>query len=117
MPHLTDILQILSVLIFVIIMAVVLRARRRSKTVHDLEYAHENTCEHLKRALEYLESKGHQIKRVGQQAPEMPLEIYLQPAFDPNAVYKELQLEPPVFVSERNVLFCKEDWCELHPMK
>ena len=116
-PHVTDILQILAVIVVVIIMAVVLRARHRGKAVHDTEYANDNVCEHLKRTLTHLEAAGHQVRRVGQQAREMPLEIYLQPGFDPHAVYKELQLEPPVYVSERNVLFCKEDWCELHPMK
>jgi len=35
----------------------------------------------------------------------MPLEIHIRPAFDPQAVYTELQLAPPVYVSERNVLF------------
>jgi hypothetical protein len=45
----------------------------------------------------------------------MPLEIHVIPPFDPHALYKDLQLIPPVYVSERNVLFCKEDWCEIHP--
>ena len=29
---------------------------------------------------------------------------------------EELKLADPVFLSERNVLFCKEDWCEIHPV-
>jgi hypothetical protein len=31
-------------------------------------------------------------------------------------VYDELKLAEPVFVSERNVLYCKQDWCEIHPV-
>jgi hypothetical protein len=46
----------------------------------------------------------------------MPLEIHVAPGFDPKSVAEQLGLTDPVFVSaERNVLFCKEDWCELHP--
>ena len=115
--HLTDILQVLAVLLAAVVMIVVVRARHRGKATHDVGYANENICEHLKPALQYLESHGHQISQVGQHGPDMPLEIHVIPAFDPHALYKDLQLIPPVYVSERNVLFCKEDWCELHPVK
>ncbi len=115
MPHLTDILQVLAVLLAAVVMIVVVRARHRGKATHDVGYANENICEHLKPALQYLESHGHQISQAGQHGPDMPLEIHVIPPFDPHALYKELQLIPPVYVSERNVLFCKEDWCELHP--
>ena len=47
----------------------------------------------------------------------MPLEIHLAPAFDPKAIHDELKLAEPACVSERNVLYCKEDWCELHPAR
>ena len=47
--------------------------------------------------------------------PTCPLEIHLQPPFDPQAIYDELKLTEPVFVSERKVLYCQEDWCEVHP--
>jgi hypothetical protein len=43
------------------------------------------------------------------------MEIHLTPPFSPQAVYDELELREPVFVSERNVLYCKQDWCEIHP--
>ena len=62
-------------------------------------------------------AKGSRITRVGQKHPDLPLEIHVDPPFDPQAVYDELKLAEPVFVSERNVLYCKEDWCELHPEK
>ncbi|HEY7119115.1 MAG TPA: hypothetical protein VH475_21170 [Tepidisphaeraceae bacterium] len=117
MPHLTDILQILGILLAVIVMIVVVRARHRGKRSHDVEYAQANVCEHLRPALDLLMSRGYSIALVGQYTADMPLEIHLQPAFDPRALYDLLKLEPPVFVSERNVLYCKEDWCELHPMK
>ena len=114
---LADILQILAILIGTAVFIAVIRARHRGKAVHDVAFADQNVCEHLRRALELLQSRGHQIEQVGQLGPDMPLEIHLRPAFDPAAIYKELQLEPPVYVSERNVLFCKDDWCELHPTK
>jgi hypothetical protein len=117
MPHLTDILQILGMLAVVIIMAIVVRARHKNKAIHDNEFAHENVCEHLRPVLAHLEAQGHQIRKAGQQHPELPLEIYLHPPFDPAAIFQQLKLEPPVYLSERNVLYCKEDWCELRPMK
>src|SRR5260221_67420 len=104
MPHLTDILQVLAALLAAIVMIVVVRARHRNKAAHDVTYAHDNICEHLKPALERLESTGHHVIRVGQHGKEMPLEIHLHPAFDPQALYDELKLEPPVYLSERNVL-------------
>jgi hypothetical protein len=98
-------------------MVVVVRARHRGKAVHDQAFADENVCEHLRPALERLRADGHLVFRVGQRAREMPLEIHVQPPFDPAALYADLKLEPPVYVSERNVLFCKDDWCEIHPIK
>ena len=119
MPQITtfDILQIVGILVGTVVFIVVLRARHRGKAAHDVGYAQQNVCEHLRRALELLQSRGHQVHQVGQLNEDFPLEIHLRPAFDPHAVYAELQLEPPVYVSERNVLFCKEDWCEIHPAK
>jgi hypothetical protein len=112
---LTDILELLGVIAVVAMLILVVRARHRGKAAHDAQYADENVCNHLKRVLEHLEANGHRVTTVGQVGREMPLEIHLDPPFDPNAIYRELQLEPPIYVSERNVLYCKEDWCELHP--
>jgi hypothetical protein len=117
MPHLTDILQILAAVAAAVVMVVVLRARHRGKAEHDDRYAREHVCAHLKPALLLLEANGHRVTQVGQLGRDMPLEIHVAPAFDPHAIYKELQLAPPVHVSERNVLFCKDDWCELHPVR
>lgn len=119
MPHVTafDIFQIAIVVVGTIVFIMVIRARHRGKATHDVEYAEAHVCEHLRGALEVLRSRGHQVEQVGQLGDDFPLEIHLRPAFDPNEVYKELGLEPPVYVSERNVLFCKEDWCEIHPAK
>ncbi|HSI33296.1 MAG: hypothetical protein ACAI43_02490 [Phycisphaerae bacterium] len=111
----TDLLQLLGVVVLVIVMGVVLRLRRRGKVMHDVTYATDEVCEHLKRPLDFLLAQGLGIAQVGQKAPEFPLEIHLTGPFDPHAVYKELELEPPVHVSERGVLICKDDWCEIHP--
>jgi hypothetical protein len=77
----------------------------------------DRVCDHLRPVYELLLSRGHVVARVAQDHPNLPLEIHVRPAFDPKAVYDELKLAEPVFVSERNVLYCKEDWCELHPVR
>jgi len=74
-------------------------------------------CPHLKPVYDLLVSRGHRPVNVGQRHPELPLEIHVAPVFGPQAVYDELKLGPPVFVSERNVLYCKEDLCEIHPVR
>jgi beta-glucosidase-like glycosyl hydrolase len=95
----------------------VIRSRRRSQQRFMAAYSDEEVCEHLRPALEHLTSRGHVVRRAGQKAPDFPLEIHLSPPFDPKQVAEELKLAEPVFVSERNVLYCKEDLCELHPVK
>jgi hypothetical protein len=117
MPNLHDILQILGAVALVAVMLVVVRARHRQKATHDHNFALANVCEHLRPALELLLARGHRVRRVGQLDRDLPLEVHVEPAFDPQAVYTELELEPPVHVSERNVLICKEDFCELHPLR
>jgi hypothetical protein len=115
MINLSDILQIVGVIAMVTVMIVVVRGRHRQKAAHDHRYALDNTCDHLRPALEHLLASGHAIRRVGQMGRDMPLEVHLEPGFDPQALYDRFGLEPPVHVSERNVLICKDDWCELHP--
>ncbi len=115
--NLADILQIAGIIVLVAVMFFVLRTRKRGKATHDLDYARDNVCEHLQPALELLLSRGHAIEQVGMKGPDMPVEIHLKPDFDPQAIYDELKLAEPVYVSERRVLYCKEDWCELHPPK
>ena len=116
MPALaTDLLTIAGLAALAVIMAWALRARRRSHRAHLDEVADAEVCPHLRPAYDLLRSRGHRVVNVGQRNPELPLEVHLSPRFDPKAVAEELKLEEPVFVSERNVLYCKEDWCELHP--
>ena len=119
MPHITllDILQVLAVVAGTVVLNAVVRARQRGKAVHDVDYAQEHICEHLRPVLELLRTRGHRVEQVGQYGDDFPLEIHLRPAFDPQAVYDELKLQPPVHVSDRGVLYCKEDWCEIHPWK
>jgi hypothetical protein len=116
MGNLSDIVWLVVVFVAAVAMVFVVRARRRQhgESLHEL--ATENVCPHLRPALEELTRRGHRVVRVGQKLPEMPLEIHVAPGFDPKSVAEQLGLTDPVFVSaERNVLFCKEDWCELHP--
>jgi hypothetical protein len=96
-------------------LVLVVRWRRRNYAEHLHQTSDAEVCEHLRPALELLLSRGHRVARVGQRNPDLPLEIHMQPPFSPNEVYAELKLAEPVFVSERNVLYCKEDWCEIHP--
>lgn len=116
MGNLSDILWLVVVFAAAVAMVFVVRARRRQHGENLQDLAAENVCPHLRPALDELLRRGHRAVRVGQKLPEMPLEIHLAPPFDPKALAEELELREPVFVSpERNVLFCKEDWCELHP--
>jgi hypothetical protein len=89
--------------------------RRKDHAVNTVELADSSVCEHLRPALEHVVASGCRVTRVGQNHPDLPLEIHFAPAFDPAAVYADLKLEPPVHLSDRNVLYCKDDWCELHP--
>jgi len=93
-----------------------IRARRRSHRQYVDQAADAEVCEHLRPAYDLLLARGHRVANIGQRHPDLPLEIHLAPTFDPRGVYDELKLSEPVFVSERNVLYCKEDWCELHPV-
>jgi hypothetical protein len=115
MPHARDILYMAGAALLGVLLVYFVGLRRRSYGRHLVEVAEAEVCEHLRPALELLRSRGHGITRVGQKAPEMPLEVHLAPPFDPKALYDELKLQEPVFLSERNVLYCKEDWCELDP--
>jgi hypothetical protein len=111
-----DLLLIILVVTVAIATPIVLRLRRRSRDQFLQEFSDNEVCEHLRPALELLKSRGHRVVRAGQMRREMPLEIHLAPPFDPQALADELKLAEPVFVSERNVLYCKENWCELHPV-
>ncbi|MGE5611521.1 MAG: hypothetical protein ACM359_19885 [Bacillota bacterium] len=111
-----DIILIVLIILAAITTPIVLRLRRRSHQRFLEEYSETEVCEHLSGAMALLRSRGHQIVRVGQLRPNMPLEIHLAPKFDPKALATELELKEPVFVSERDVLCCREDWCELHPV-
>jgi hypothetical protein len=111
-----DLFQILVTIAAVIVLAVVISMRRKSHRRFLEEFSHREVCEHLRPALELLKSRGHRVVRAGQRREDLPLEIYLWPSFEPAAIASELQLADPVFVSDRNVLYCQEDWCELHPV-
>jgi hypothetical protein len=110
-----DILMMVGAVIVAITLVLVMKARKQSHGTFMHDFAKTEVCDHLRPALELLLQRGHTVRRAGQRNPEMPLEIHIQPPFDPQALYDELNLAPPVHLSERNVLFCKEDWCELHP--
>ncbi|QOV87463.1 hypothetical protein [Humisphaera borealis] len=106
---------LVTVIAGAIALVLVVRWRSRDFAANRDELAHDNVCEHLKPALEHILARGCRITRVGQKHPDLPLEIHVAPPFDPRAVYDELKLAEPVFVSDRNVLYCKEDFCELDP--
>jgi hypothetical protein len=113
---LADILMLLTAVAAAVLLVVVVRWRRQTFADHNTTTAGDEICEHLRPAWELLASRGHRVVRVGQKHPDLPLEIHLAPPFDPQAIHDELNLTDPVFVSERKVLFCKDDWCEIHPI-
>jgi hypothetical protein len=111
-----DAFQLLAAAAIGIILVWAVRARRRSHASFLRDTAAREVCPHLKPAYDLLASRGHEPVNVGQRHPELPLEIHIAPSFSPQALYDELKLAAPVFVSERNVLYCKEDLCEIHPV-
>lgn len=117
MPTLTDWLQILLIIATAVALVIVMTVRRRQHREFMDDYASREVCEHLRPALDQLRARGHVVVRCGQLRPDTPLEIHITPTFDPEALVNELDLAEPVAVSERNVLYCEEDWCELHPLK
>ena len=122
MPHLLDILTLLGAAALGAILIWAVRWRRRDHALNMRHFAEQEVCSHLRPAYELLTSRGHTVLRVGQKTPEMPLEIHMAAPpgagpFDPKQVYEGLKLAEPVFVSERDVLYCKEDWCEIHPAR
>ena len=110
-----DLLMLAGALVLAVTFVIVVRVRHRSHADNVVKVADEEVCEHLRPALELLKSRGHGVTRVGQKARDFPMEVHLAPPFEPKALYDELKLAEPVFVSERNVLYCKQDWCEIHP--
>ena len=110
-----DLYMLLGAVALAIALVFVMRWRMRSHAAAHRQIADEVVCEHLRPAWELLAERGHRATRIGQRHPDLPMEIHTQPAFDPRALSEELNLTDPVFVSERNVLYCKEDWCEIHP--
>jgi len=110
-----DLLMLAGAVVLAVAFVLVMRLRHRSHAEHVVKVADEEVCDDLRPALSLLTSRGHRVTRVGQKAPDFPMEVHLAPPFEPKALYDELKLAEPVFVSERNVLYCKADWCEIHP--
>ena len=122
MAHGLDILMLLGAAAVGFVLVWTVRWRRRDHAHNIRHLAGQEVCGHLRPAYEALVSRGHAPLRVGQKNPEFPLEIHMGPPpgaapFDPRQLYDELKLAEPVFVSERDVLYCKEDWCEIHPVQ
>jgi hypothetical protein len=111
----SDGLTLIGVVLAAAALLLVVRARHRSYAAEQLRLADEEVCPHLRPAWELLKSRGHRARRVGQRHPDLPLEIHVEPPFDPQLLQSELKLDDPVFISARSVLYCKDDWCELHP--
>lgn len=114
-PLTTDLLTLAGAVAAAATLVWAVRARRRSYRAHLDESSDAEVCPHLRPAFDLLRSRGHRVVNIGQRHPDLPLEIHLTPRFDPKALSDELELTDPVFVSDRNVLYCKEDWCKLHP--
>jgi hypothetical protein len=117
MSHLGNVLWLLLAAVVGVVLVWAVRARRRSHATFLQQFAANEVCEHLKPVYDLLASRGHVPVNAGQRHPELPLEIHMSPPFDPKAVYDELKLAEPVFVSERNVLYCKDDLCEIRPVR
>lgn len=117
MPSTWQILHGLLVVAAGVALVFVVRWRRRSHAQFMQKYADEAVCENLRPAYEKLLSRGHVVVRAGQRQPDMPVELHIAPAFDPIELMRECGLNEPVSVSQRNVLYCPEDWVELRPVE
>jgi hypothetical protein len=109
-------LQILGIIAATVALVLVLRWRRQNQQRFIREAADREICPHLLPALQCLQSRGLAIARAGQRHPDLPFEIHMDGRFDPAELFAELQLSEPARVSERRVLYCHEDWVEIHPL-
>jgi hypothetical protein len=117
MPEPVQLLYYAAAVVIGVALVFVVRARRQSHRAFLDGRVDEEVCEHLKAAWDVLRSRGCSIVNAGQRAPDMPFEIHIDMPFDPQAVFDEARLAEPAFVSERRVLYCKDDWIEIHPPK
>ncbi len=113
MPDLWIILKYAGIVAAMVLMAYVVRTRRRQYHQWLNDTADEEICEHLRPALAELRRRGHVVCRVGMRAPNMPLEIHVVPAFNEAELAAAIHIESPARVSDRRVLYCAECWCEL----
>ncbi len=116
MPTTWEIVHAVLVFAAAVSLVVVVRWRHRSHRRFLRQYSDEAVCPHLRPAYEMLLQRGHVIVRAGQRNPDMPVEIHMAPKFDPRQVFHQCALGEPAAVSERNVLYCPEDWVELRPV-
>jgi hypothetical protein len=112
-----EILKYAGILAAMVLMIFVVRARRRAHYQFLHDYGDAEICDHLRPALDALRARGHDVTRAGQRAEDYPVELHISPPFDPKALFDELKLEEPARLSDRNVIICVEDMCELHPRK
>ncbi len=110
-----DIIEYIGIVAAAIAMVFVVAWRRRSHRRFIERFVDQELCPHLQPALASLRQRGHRIVRAGQRDRELPLEVHITPPFDPQQLADELKLAPPVHVSQRNVLYCEEHFCELRP--
>jgi len=108
-----DTWQVILTLAAVVMLVWVMKARKKQHAAFLERYARENVCEHLRPVLEALLARGHVVRRAGQRSADLPVEIHLAPPFDARTVWGELRLEEPLRLSDRNVVLCPEDWCEI----
>ncbi|MGA2496368.1 MAG: hypothetical protein ABSH20_01420 [Tepidisphaeraceae bacterium] len=107
------ILKYTGIIAAMVVMVFVVRARRRQFHLWLNTTADDEVCDHLRPALDELRRRGHVVVRVGMRAPDMPLEIHLEPPWDAAQLMADLKLQHPVCVSERKVLYCQKCWCEI----
>jgi hypothetical protein len=113
MPELWEIIKYSSIFAACVLMVFVVRARRKQHQQYTSDLADSEVCEHLKPVLDELRRRGYTVRLVKLGQEDQPVEIFLTPEFEAAQVQAEMKLQPPVFLSERGVLYCQECWCEM----
>lgn len=111
----SDMIWMAAAGVIAILMIFVVTARRKQHREFVVRRVEEEVCEHLRPAMDLLLSQGANIINAGQRRDDMPFEIHTDAPFDPQTVYQQAKLAEPAHVSERGVLYCKDDWVEIHP--
>jgi len=106
-----EILKNLGIFGAFVLMIFVVRARRKQYRKWLDDTSDQWVCEHLAQTLAELKKEGHVVAKLTQQHEDAPLEILVDPPFDPQSQAGKIQ--DPVKISERKVIYCEDCGVEI----